>query len=142
MVDFNPDGSLKLPLSLAKAKEEAEHKLKDARCIMIRQEVVNSKAPKKCVLHIQLSEALHDNRFVSTIFEEFNEKAAVPAKLIKINEKEFDIEIGTDFKRCSDCASLIRQYKEFLDGNALIKKGTCTFEGPGSREFSYEDYFE
>jgi hypothetical protein len=142
MVEFNPDGSLKLPLSVAKAKEEAERKLKSARCLRITQEVLSFKPPKKCVLHLQLSEALADNRFVSTIFQEFNEKAAVPAKLVKINEKEFDIEIGTDFKRCSDCASLIRQYKEFIDGNAIIKKGTCTFEGPGSREFSYEDYFE
>ncbi|MFH1182448.1 MAG: hypothetical protein V1702_05810 [Candidatus Woesearchaeota archaeon] len=142
MVEFNADGSLKLPSCMAKDKEETKRKLKSTKCIMIKQEVVNFTAPKKCVLHLQLSEALADNRFVFAIHQEFGDKASVPTKLIKINEKEFDIEIGTDFKRCSDCTNLIRKYKEFLYDNAIVKKGNCTYEGQGNKEFCYEDFFE
>lgn len=140
MVEFNADGSLKLPSHMAADKKETERKLKSVKCILIKQEVVNFTAPKKCVLHLQLSEALTDNRFISVIHQEFSEKVSVPTKLIKLNEKEFDIEIGTDFKRCSDCTNLIREYREFI-GNAIVK-GNCTYEGRENKEFYYEDYFE
>ena len=137
-MEFNADGSIKLPESMAKEKEETDRKLKSAKCMLIRQEVLSFSAPKKCVIHLTLSEAISDNRFISTIYEAFAENAAVPSKLVKINEKEFDIEIGTDFKRCSDCMNLISQYKEFV--NSIVQKGNCTYEI--NREFCEEDYFE
>jgi hypothetical protein len=62
--------------------------------------------------------------------------------LIKINEKEFDIEIGTHFKRCSDCTTLVNRYREFMEDSLIIEKGNCTYEPFSSRNFSYEDYFE
>ena len=68
-------------------------------------------------------------------------ECAVPCKLNIVNEKEFEVEIGTDLRRCTDCCSLVGRYREFLDGNLIEEKGTCTFEGR-SRNFSYEDYFD
>ncbi len=140
MIEFNPDGSIKLPGNLAKRKEENQKKLRCQRCIQIKREVVNFTAPKKCILSITISEAFTDNQFIHTIYGYFNEKAAVPTKIKQINEKQFEIEIGTDFRRCSDCNSLINRYREFLEGNIVEEKGSCTFEGR-KREFSYEDYF-
>ena len=104
--------------------------------------MVNFSAPKKCLLHITLSEAIVDNRFIETTHKYFKEQCTVPTKLIKINEKEFDVEIGTDFKRCSDCSDLIRRYRQFLDDNLIEEKGNCTYESFRSKNFSYEDYFE
>ena len=97
-------------------------------------------APKKCVLHITLSDAFSDNVFIETIYNYFKEKAAVPSNIKKINEKEFEVEIGTDFRRCTDCNSLIKRYREFLDGNIIEEKGGCTFGGE-KKNFSYEDHF-
>ncbi len=140
MVEFNPDGSIKLPGQLAGNKERNKEKLMSQRCIRIKRDMISFTAPKKCVLHITLSEAFADNRFIQTVYNYFKEKARVPNNLIKINEKEFQVEIGTDFRRCTDCNSLINRYREFLEGNIIEEKGSCTFEGR-KRNFCYEDYF-
>ena len=141
MIEFNTDGSLKLPAKLARKKEENDNKLKSQRCIRIKREILSFTSPKKCVLRITLSDAFQDDRFVYTLFDEFRQRASVPAKMTKINDKEFEVEIGTDFKRCTDCNALINLYREFLCGNLIDEKGGCTFEG-FKRSFSDEDYFE
>ncbi len=141
MFEFNPDGSLKLPANLARKKQEDDQKLKNQRCIKVKRTIVSFTAPKKCALHITLSQAFQDSRFIETTYNYFRENSSVPTKLKKINDKEFEIEIGTDFKRCTDCNSLINKYNEFLDGNLIDEKGSCTFEGR-KQNFSYEDYFE
>ena len=140
MVEFNPDGSIKLPEQYAKNKEENKQKLKHQRCIKIKRDLVSFSAPKKCILRITISESLNDIRFIKTIYDEFKQRAAVPNKLIKINDKQFNVEIGTDFRRCSDCNSLINSYREFLE-NIIEVKGSCQFEGR-KKNFCYEDYFD
>jgi hypothetical protein len=140
MVEFNPDGSLKLPGSVARQKEENRERMRKQRCLKIRRELVSFTAPKKCVLQLTLSDAITDNRFVETIYKEFCYNAKTPTKLKQLGNREFEIEIGTDFKRCSECTSLIGQYNEFL-GNLIEEKGSCTFQGR-VRSWSDEDYFE
>ena len=141
MYEFNPDGSIKLPEKFVKKQEEDRKKLISQRCIKIKREMVSFTAPKKCVLRIKLSEFFKDDKFVHTIYGYFKNKASVPSSLKKINDKEFEVEIGTDFRRCTDCNSLIKEYREFLDGNIIDEKGNCTFEG-FKRNFEYEDYFD
>ena len=141
MVAFNPDGSIKWPEKFVKNKEEDKEKLTNRRYIKVSREVVNFSAPKKCILHITVSKLFKDTRFVETTYAYFKEKASVPNKITKINEYEFDVEIGTDFKRCTDCMSLINKYRDFLDGCIIEEKGSCTFEGRKTN-FSYADYFD
>jgi len=141
MAEFNSDGSIKLPSNIARLKEEQKNKLTNQRCIQIEKDVVSTYAPKICKLRITLSDAITDSRFIQTIYTEFNRGAATPSKLIEINEKEFEVQVGTDFRRCTDCTKLITQYREFLYGNLIEKKGTCTFETI-KKEFCFEDYFD
>ena len=141
MIQFNPDGSLKLPYDTIRKKQQDEERMRKGRCIHIIKEMVNDTPPKKCVLHIRLSDALVDNRFVETTYNYFKEQSVAPTRFIKLNDKEFNIEIGTDFKRCTDCCNLVNRYREFLDDNIIEKKQGCAFEG-FRRSFSYEDYFE
>jgi hypothetical protein len=141
MFQFNPDGSLKLSQGTLQKKQEDTDRMKRGKCILIHKEMVNFTAPKKCILRVKLSDAISDNRFMDTIYAYFKAQAEVPTKFIKLNDKEFDIEIGTHFKRCSDCTKLINRYKEFLDDNLIEEKGNCTYVGP-NRNFSYEDYFD
>ncbi len=143
MLEFNKDGSLKIPDNLLKKKQEKEQRLKTGKCMLIRKEVVSVAAPKKCVLRIRLSDAITDSSFVETTHRFFSESSEVPSKLIKISEKEFDIEIGTDFRRCSDCTDLIRRFNEILYENVIEEKGNCSYAGKSrSQGFCYEDYFE
>ncbi|MFH1641496.1 MAG: hypothetical protein ABIC04_01195 [Nanoarchaeota archaeon] len=138
MFEFNPDGSIKLPELLRKNNEEIINKLRTQRCIKIKRKIVSYTAPKKCILDITLSDAITDNRFIENIYKYL--KSTTPTKITKLSEKEFEIEVGTDFRRCSDCNSIINQYREFLEGNIVEEKGSCTYEG--RKSFCYEDYFE
>lgn len=139
MIEFNPDGSLKVPGHIAKINEENRQKLKSQRCIRVKKELLSFTSPKKCVLHITLSEAITDSRFIDTIYSCFRESTQTPTKMTRINDREIDIEIGTNFRRCTECSSLISRYREFLDGNMIEEQGSCTFEI--NRNFAYEDYF-
>jgi|FLOH01.1.fsa_nt_gi hypothetical protein len=142
MLEFNPDGSLKLGKQVEAKREENKIKMISQKCVTITREVVNFTAPKKCVLRLQLSDAFNnDHKFVNTIYGYFKDRAQVPSKLTKINDKEFEIEIGTDFRRCTDCQSLRGEFREFLYGNMIDNKGNCTFEGM-IKNFEYEDYFD
>ena len=141
MIEFNPDGSIKLPEKILNQKREYDQKMQKQRAILVRKDLVSDRSPKRCILHISLSEALNDNRFMETIYDYFQNDSEVPSKFSKINEKEFEIEIGTCLRRCTDCGSLIQKYKEFLSGNVIVEKGNCTF-GDNKANFSYEDHFD
>lgn len=139
MIEFNEDGSIKLPDHMLESKRKTEFQLKKGNCALIKREILSSTSPKKCALNIKLSDAINDNRFVENIYKYFCENSSTPTKLNKLNEKEFTVEVGTNFKRCSDCNNLIRRYREFLD-NVIEHKGSCTYET--NKNFCYEDYFD
>lgn len=142
MFQFNPDGSLKLSQGTIQKKQENIDRMKHGRCMLIHKEMVNFTAPKKCILRIRLSDSITDHSFMDNIHRYFKAQVETPTKIIKLNDKEFEIEIGTDFKRCSDCTNLINRYREFLDQNLIEEKGNCTYAGPRAQSFTYEDYFD
>ncbi|MBW2965081.1 hypothetical protein KY363_06495 [Candidatus Woesearchaeota archaeon] len=140
MVEFNPDGSIKIPAKLAASRAEEDTRMKVGRCMVIRKEIVSVRPPKVCELHLTTSDRITDLRFVENIFQEWTERAEVPAKLSRLSGSEFKVEIGTCFSRCSDCTRLIQKYRVFLDSNVIEKKGGCEYGA--NRKFSYEDYFD
>lgn len=140
MIQFNPDGSLKIPDNVAQKKNEDSNKMKNTRCIHVRRELVSFRSPKKCVLKLRLSDRITDNRFVENTYKYFIENIETPMKINKLNDKEFEIEVGTNFRRCSDCNKLVNQYRDFMDGCVIEDKGSCTYESRDN--FSYEDYFD
>ncbi|MFH1134413.1 MAG: hypothetical protein V1735_08060 [Nanoarchaeota archaeon] len=139
MVEFNADGSIKLPEAFARRKADDEVRLKTQRCLRIRREIVSFRPPKECVLSITAADAILDRRFVETVWEGFNRTAKTPMKLSRLGDKEFEIRVGSDFHRCSECAALRGRFREFLDGNIIDVRGNCAFE---QRKFDYEDYFD
>jgi len=136
MIGFNADGSVIIPGAIAESQLKRENRLKKERCVLVKKELVDFK-PKKCVLHFRISDAIKDNAFISSLVNSFN--STVSIKLVKINEKEFTVEIGSDFKRCSDCTMLLNRFREFLDGNLIEDRGSCSMK---ERVFGYDDYFE
>ena len=109
-MEFNSDGSLKLPPKMQKSLDNQNERMNSSRCIKIKKEIINFEAPKKCNLQITLSNAISDFRFVNNIYNYFLEGSTVSTKLIQIDDLNYTIEIGTDFKRCSDCTNLINRY--------------------------------
>lgn len=139
-MEFNPDGSIKLPDRLLKQKKDDEFRMKNGLCATIKKEVISTKSPKKCTLSISLSEKFTDDNFVMGIYKQFMDSSEVPSKLSKINNGEFEVSIGTCFSRCRDCNNLVNRFREFLEGNLIEVKGSCSFES--NRSFCYEDHFD
>ena len=140
MVEFNADGSLKLPRQFQEKKDDEENKMKFQNFIKIKKDVTSFKSPKECMLRLTLSNKITDKRFIEYIYNEWNQRAETPSKITKA-EDEYNIKIGTSFRRCSECTSLINRYREHLNGNLILEQGNCPFEGR-KKDFCYEDYFD
>ncbi len=139
MYEFNPDGSIKLPENLAKKNENMQNRMRNTKCIQIEKRVVSFTSPKKCNLSLTLSDKIYDFSFIENVFKYFLNRAETQFKLNKISNKEFEIEVGTSFKRCSECNQLVVRLRNAVDFNIFEKEGTCTSK---KKEFCYEDYFE
>lgn len=139
MIQFNPDGSIKLPDYVAEEKNKKQYRMEKTRCAHVRKEVVNTYPPKSCKLHIKLSKMITNVDMIENAFNTFRINAETPCRIIKIEDKEYHIEVGTNFRRCSECNQLIGRLRDILDGNVILDKGSCTLK---EREFCYEDHFE
>ncbi len=142
MIGFNPDGSIRMPGRMAAQKSKEDHKMQSTQCMRIRKEIVSVKPPKTCHLHLTLSDKITDQSFIENIYSYFNRNSSTPTKLIRLGDKEFRIEIGTDFRRCQDCTTLINRFREFLHRNMIENEGNCEHKQRRSQNFSYEDYFD
>ena len=140
MVEFNADGSLKLPGKFAEAKRKDEQRFANTNCLKVTKEVVSTYSPKKCLVRVELSPRFSRNDFIQNIFQFFSWQSETPIKLLKQNERKFHFEIGSSFRRCSECTSLIGRYREYNDGNMIVKKRGCTYNPHNF--FSQEDYFD
>ncbi len=141
MIEFNPDGSIKMPGRLAHLKQKEDRLMSEVNCMKVRKEIVSEKSPKSCMLHFTISEKTPDTRFVDTIYNEWARTKDTPARLLRDSNKEFRVIIGTDFKRCQDCTSLIRRYHNFIR-NLIEKDGSCSYKKNMQSRFCYEDYFD
>ena len=128
MVEFNADGSIRLPGAFAQKKTDEENRFRNTPSIRITKEVISSYQPKKCKLTIELSDRMQRNDFVENIYRFFVQNTETPTKLSKLNEKTFEVEVGSSFRRCSECCSLVNRYREYNDGNLIQKKRLCTYE--------------
>jgi hypothetical protein len=142
-IQFNPDGSIKLPTQLAARAADQERQMALGRCFHVRKEVVSKAVGmKKCVLHVTVSEKMAAEMPVERIYKWFLEaNPETPTKIVKVDANRYAIEIGTAFRRCTDCTSFVSRLKGFTDGNIIIEKGMCSFE-QNNRSFAYEDFFE
>ncbi len=139
MIEFNPDGSLKIPPWMTQAKNDEHKILTNPFGMRIVKEVIRYESPKVCHLHITLSPHARTAASVQTITNDFKQHAQTPIKLTEKADKELTIEIGTSFRRCSECTSLIGRFRENAEENLILKKGNCPYE---QHSFSNEDYFE
>lgn len=130
-MEFNPDGSLKLSGNLR--KEDPKKKLETERCVFVHKDLVYERAPKKCRLHITFSKSMP-----ATLENTFTE---TPVEIKHIDEKEYQVEVGSSFRRCQECNLFVKKLGEKAQGNIIEEKGTCTYKGR-TQSFSYEDYFE
>jgi len=122
MIEFNPDGSIKLPDSMVSAKAKSEERMKTDKIVKISKEVLSFDAPKKCQLLIEISEAFPSTSFMDITYKQWSGYCRTPSSISKENERKFVVTIGTSFKRCSDCSSLIHRFD-----NHIVRNGNCPY---------------
>ena len=121
-MEFNPDGSIKLPSKFAK----------QAKKMNIRKDIISEYAPKSCRMSIA-----GDKQKIIWVLSRF--ECDTPIKKVETDDG-FDVEIGSDFKRCSDCKNLSYRLSASVNGDSSIDIGTCTAKGVHP-QFCEEDYF-
>ena len=141
MVEFNPDGSIKLPAGMAREKKDLEDRMRLGKCVHIRKEVVSKWAPKKCLLHLKVSEKVQTVDVMMIPYRGFVSTTITPTKFNKTGEREAQVEIGSEFRRCSDCDALIKRFGEQLEGNSIVDDGNCETRRR-EQDFCEEDYFD
>ena len=132
-MEFNADGSLKLSGSVNKKFEDDLHKMSNTRCVKITRNITRTFSPKLCTLTIEASPHVDPN-FVEKTFGFFSRRVDSTVKFTKLSSSEFQVTVGGEFSRCRDCMLLSYMFREYLNGNIIEKKGTCSFMG-GSNLF-------
>ncbi|MFP4656372.1 MAG: hypothetical protein ACLFNK_02230 [Candidatus Woesearchaeota archaeon] len=130
-MEFNPDGSLKLGPGMK--KEDPKRKLETERCIHVRRDIVYERPPKKCRLLVSFSKLMQP--FLENTFAE------TPVEIRRLDTHEFNVDIGSSFKRCNECNKFVTGLSGKVPGNLIEDKGTCTFRGR-TQTFAFEDHFE
>ena len=128
-MQFNPDGSLRLPGSAQARQDNEMNKMKTGKSVLVTRTVLSYDAPKKCLIELKLSDAITETKFVEMFYEIYKQEISTPTKLRRLSDKEFELEVGTDFKRCQDCNKFIGHFRETFPGNLIDKKGNCTYKG-------------
>lgn len=128
-MQFNPDGSLRLSVQAQAKQDEEATKMQTEKCALVKRCVINHNAPKKCLIQLKLSDQVTDSKFVEMFYSKYKEQTSTPTSLRKLSDKEFELEVGSDFKRCADCNRFIGHFRETLPGRVIDKKGNCTFQG-------------
>ena len=131
-MEFNPDGSLKLTGS-AQAKIQSEkRKMNTEKAVLVKRCVISHTAPKKCSVQLTLSDSIENTSFVEQFFLNYKKEVSTPTTLRVTSNKEFEFEVGSNFKRCHDCNKFIGHFRELYPGNVIDKRGNCTFKGHNS----------
>ena len=134
-VEFNPDGSIKLPDRLVKKKIDDEKLFQEQPCIKIIKNQISSSTPLHCELKIQASKKLEDHKDIEKIFRRATGKFRHNAQLSikKINNREYTVSIISGMYRCDWC----NNFKEFIKKELnveVINLGSC-FEYSSSRKY-------
>ncbi len=133
--EFNPDGSLKVPESLAKEKEDNDKIFENEPCIRVIRDQVSSVTPLKCELTIEASDKLINFKRIEDLYDLATGKFKHAAKLSiqKINDKKYVVKIISGQFRCSWCEDF-RKYLGEEMGVKVLNYGSCFFF-TGSRKY-------
>lgn len=134
-VEFNPDGSIKLPARLVKKKENEDKTFQDEPSIRIIRNQISTVTPLTCELLIQASDKLENFDKIETIFRQATGKFKHMANLCirKIDNTHYSVKIISGIYRCSWCEN----FREYLgkEMNAkVINWGSC-FDYTSSRKY-------
>lgn len=134
-VEFNPDGSIKLPEIMVKKKEDDDKIFQDEPSIRIIRNQISTVTPLTCELQIQASDKLKNFDRVESIYKQATGKFRHMANLSirKTNNREYTVKIISGRYRCSWCENF-RKFIEKEMNVKVINWGSC-FDYASSRKY-------
>ncbi len=126
MVEFNPDGSIKLPEHLIKNQENYDEDFRSKPCVRVVREQISERTPLKCELRIQASPLLRFPQRITSIFDTASQKFKHGAQLSirREGEREYVVRIISGRYRCSWCENFRKYLKNEL-GVKVQEWGSC-----------------
>ena len=127
-MEFNQDGSLKLPEEEIKRRENKKQIFQDESAIKITRFQISSTTPLNCELTLHASNKLKEPEKIKQIFEKAKGKFKHMSELsiLKIDDKEYKVKIISGRFRCSWCENFRNFLEEELD-TKIINQGSCLF---------------
>jgi hypothetical protein len=134
-MEFNPDGSIKLPEGMAKKKEDDEKIFQNEPCVRVIIDEISTVTPLTCELTIQASDKVNNFDKIEYIFETSKERSMNESGLSikKITNREYVVKIVSGKDRCSWCENF-RNGIERSMGVKVINWGSC-FAYSSSRKY-------
>lgn len=122
-IEFNPDGSMKLPEEIVNKKENDDKIFQNKPSIRIIRNQSSVETPLTCELCIQASNKLENFDKIESIYKRATGKFRHMANLSfrKINNREYNVTIISGMYRCSWCEN----FRTFIEGEMNVKVINC-----------------
>ena len=126
-IEFNPDGSIKLPDRMINKRKQEDEVFESRPAIRITRDQVSYVTPLKCELSIEASPLLGNPQRIKALFEYAEERFRHEANLsiTKEHEKKYVITIISGKFRCTWCQTFRNYLQNSLDCR-MIQKGSCS----------------
>jgi len=134
-IDFNPDGSIKLPKRIIKEREDDDKIFRDEPSIRVTRNQISSITPLKCELTIEASNKLINPKRIKLIYNSASGKFKHMSQLSiqKIHNRKYVVRIISGRFRCSWCNNFRRYLKKEMNVK-IINYGSC-FDYTSSRKY-------
>lgn len=128
-LEFNCDGSLKVPNGFVKKLVDSDEVFKDDKAIRIVKKMVSCVNPLKCELLISCSNKFEEVGVVEKLFRSATGKFRHMAQLSfnKVNSYEFKVSIVSGQYRCSWCENFINYLGEKTDCKIIDETSCMSF---------------
>ncbi|MFH1439956.1 MAG: hypothetical protein ABIG89_05285 [Candidatus Woesearchaeota archaeon] len=125
-IEFNSDGSIKLPGQMQEKKDKDNSDFNNRSAIRITKSKVSASTPLRCELTITASDKVTNPKIISFLFNECSKNFTGGAELSirQINEREYVVSIVSGYKRCTWC-NLFLDYIRDETNFAFQVKGYC-----------------
>lgn len=125
-VEFNIDGSIKVPSRFAKS-EISDNLINSKPSILITKKQISMNSPLKCELNIKVSKKIVNPEKIEQLFNIARGKFRHMSQLSiqRKNSQEYIIKIISGQYRCSWC----EKFREYLDNQInvqIINRGSCS----------------
>ncbi len=124
MVEFNSDGSIKLPGRMTRQQEENDVIFSSRPSFKMLRNQTSTITPLTCELHIEASKHVNPN-IIESVFNQAKNNFRTDAGLsIRKEEGRYIVKIVSGFNRCNWCHHFINSLSDSADAR-IIRTDRC-----------------